>query len=462
MSQEKSKLWASENLGGLDSSLNDFNSSLNFDYVLIEKDIEATKAHVKMLAKQGILTKEELKSIEEGLDKILADFNSFVLDDELYEDIHSFVEINLTSLIGDNGKKIHTGRSRNDLVATDLRLWLRDEIDASIELVQALIKSLVDRAELDINCFIPGYTHLQQAQIISLAHHWLAHVARFKRDLERLKDCRKRVNYNPLGSGALAGSTIDLDRFYTSELMHFAGPCENSLDAVSDRDFVLEYEFVLSTIMLHLSQLSEELIIWNSQEFSYITISDSFSTGSSMMPQKKNPDLPELIRGKTGRVFSALTAMFMTVKGLPLAYNKDLQEDKEMLFMANENTKNCMSMMTKFLQNISINSELMYRNCENSFMAATDLAEYLVKKGVPFRDAYKITGNLVADASNKNQYLKDLDIEDFNKRSNMFEQDIFDAIKPENCVDARLSYGGTSRTRIKEQIKKLKEELKAD
>ncbi len=459
MPEEKAKLWSSENIKGLDSSLNDFNSSLDFDYVLIEKDIEATKAHVKMLEKQGILEKADLDSILNGLDKLLEDFNNFTLDDELYEDIHSFVELNLTSLIGKNGKKIHTGRSRNDLVATDLRLWLRDELDQSIKLLELLLKSLIERAEADIDCFMPGYTHLQQAQIISLAHHWLAHVARFKRDIERLKDCRKRVNHNPLGSGALAGSTIELDRFYTSELMKFSAPCDNSLDAVSDRDFVLEYEFCLSAVMMHLSQLSEELIIWNSQEFSYIKISDSFATGSSMMPQKKNPDLPELIRGKTGRVFSAFTAMFMTIKGLALAYNKDLQEDKEMLFMANENTQTCISMMAKFLQNITINSARMYSNCENSFMAATDLAEYLVKKGLAFRDAYKITGDIVAFATKNNKYLKDLSLEEYQKHSGLFTEDIFTAITPESCVDARMSYGGTSRIRIKEQIKKQKEQF---
>ncbi len=457
MTKKVKKLWGSRFKVNPAQILEKFNASINFDYKLYRHDIQASIAHSKMLAECNIISNKEFKAIEKALKQIQAEIEqdpkSWAQKNSNNEDIHMAVEARLTALIGDTGKKLHTARSRNDQVITDLRLWLRDEALTLKELINNLREQLIIRAEQDLDCIMPGYTHLQQAQAISLGHYWLAHEAKFSRDAERLNDNLKRININPLGSGALAGSTFPIDREITTKELGFTRPSENSLDAVSDRDFVLEYEFCLSTIMLHLSQFAEEMIIWNSQEFGYIEISDAFATGSSMMPQKKNPDIPELLRGKAGRVIGVLNALMLTLKGLPLAYNKDLQEDKEMLFMANETTQDCLSISIEFLKNIKPNKQKMYQACAQSYSAATDAAEYLVKKGLPFRDAYNCIGSLVSYAIEQGKYLTELDLKEWQKFSKLFGADITKALSPEACVDARDIIGGTARKQVKKAIK---------
>ncbi len=456
-SSKSKKLWGSRFSDNPAEILEKFNASISFDHKLYRHDIQASIAHAQMLSQQNIISNKEYKTIEKALRQIEEEIS---LNPEVWaqerikeEDIHLAIESRLTSLIGDIGKKLHTARSRNDQVITDLRLWLRDELNVLQSLVKKLRQQLITRAEQDLDCIMPGYTHMQQAQPISVGHFWLAHEARFSRDAERLSDSLKRININPLGSGALAGSTFPIDRDLTTKSLGFIRPSENSLDAVSDRDFVLEYEFNLSMIMLHLSQLAEEMIIWNSQEFAYIEISDSFATGSSMMPQKKNPDIPELLRGKTGRVIGVLNALMITVKGLPLAYNKDLQEDKEMLFMANETTQDCLAITVEFLNNIKLNQERMYQACAHSYTAATDAAEYLVKKGMPFRDAYKCIGEIIKHAIASEKYLTELTLKEWQKFSKLFESDITKNLAPEACVDARDIIGGTSRKQVRKAIK---------
>lgn len=457
-----SNLWSSRFEQEPAKILEEFNGSISFDIIMYEQDIAGSQAHAKMLAKQGIITKDEAKSITEGLDTIKAEIAQdpykWAHERISDEDIHMAIEARLTMLIGDTAKKLHTGRSRNDQVITDLRLYLREQVSIVQAVLKELRSNLITRAEQDIDTIMPGYTHLQQAQPISLGHFWMAYESKFSRDSDRLNDALKRINVNPLGSGALAGSTFDLDRDFTTKELGFDSASTNSLDAVSDRDFVLEYEFCLSTIMLHLSQLAEEMIVWNSQEFNYITISDNFATGSSMMPQKKNPDIPELLRGKTGRVIGVLNALMITVKGLPLAYNKDLQEDKEQLFMANETTIKCVKIAAEFLKNIQCNKEVMYQAASNSYSAATDIAEYLVKQGLAFRDAYTIVGAIVKYAIQENKYLKDLSIEELAKFSEKFTEAI--DLSPEACVDARDVFGGTSRKRVKKAIKAARSEVK--
>ncbi len=451
----RAKLWQAKKGQKTSKLLDQFNSSFSFDKELLEFDIAQSKAHAQVLAEQKIFSPKELKEVLKALDQI----KSTPIKDLNYEDVHSYIETKLTTLIGENGKKIHTGRSRNDQVATCLRLYSVNLARQLISLLTKLRTTLIGNAERDIDVILPAYTHLQQAQSISLGHWWLAHEARFARDSSRVIDAIKRININPLGSGALAGTTIKLDRNISSKILGFDSESTNSLDAVSDRDFVLELEFIMATIQTHLSQLSEELIIWNSQEFAFICIDDSFATGSSMMPQKKNPDVPELIRGKSGRVFAALNALLITLKGLPLSYNKDLQEDKELFFDAAKNTKICLEIMTEFLQHITINSDRMYQSARDSFMAATDVAEYLVKQGLAFRDAYKIVANIVKYASEKKIYLHQLELTEWQKFSDKIGADIFTIIKPETCVDARDVTGGTSRKQVRTAIKAAKKKL---
>ena len=451
----RAKLWQAKKGQKTSKLLDQFNSSFSFDKELLEFDIAQSKAHAQVLAEQKIFSPKELKEVLKALDQI----KSTPIKDLNYEDVHSYIETKLTALIGENGKKIHTGRSRNDQVATCLRLYSVNLARQLISLLAKLRATLIGNAERDIDVILPAYTHLQQAQSISLGHWWLAHEARFARDSSRVIDAIKRININPLGSGALAGTTIKLDRNISSKILGFDSESTNSLDAVSDRDFVLELEFIMATIQTHLSQLSEELIIWNSQEFAFICIDDSFATGSSMMPQKKNPDVPELIRGKSGRVFAALNALLITLKGLPLSYNKDLQEDKELFFDAAKNTKICLEIMTEFLQHITINSDRMYQSARDSFMAATDVAEYLVKQGLAFRDAYKIVANIVKYASEKKIYLHQLELTEWQKFSDKIGADIFTIIKPETCVDARDVTGGTSRKQVRTAIKAAKKKL---
>lgn len=454
------KLWQARFEESSAEILNEFNSSLSFDIRLYQEDIQGSLAHAKMLAKQKIISKSDFQEIEKGLleikSEIEADESAWLLKNSEEEDIHMAIEKELTQKIGDVGKKLHTARSRNDQVVTDLKLWLKKEISLVQEILKKLRLTLADKASEDIDIILPGYTHLQQAQAISLGHFWLAYEAKFARDEARLQDCLKRVDVNPLGSGALAGTSYPIDRDFTTKELGFSSMTTNSLDAVSDRDYVCEYEFTLSMVMLHLSSLAEEMIIWNSQEFNFIEISDAYATGSSMMPQKKNPDIPELLRGKAGRVIGVLNALMITLKSLPLSYNKDLQEDKELLFMSSDTVKKCLTITIDFLKNITANKDKMYSSISSSFAAATDIADYLVKKGLSFRDAYIIVGGLVAHCSNEGSNFENLKISDFKLRSELFEEDIFELLKPEACVDARDIPGGTSRKQVKAAIAKIK------
>ena len=450
---KNSKLWAGRFTKNASEILDEFNQSLNFDKQIFAQDIEASKIHAQMLAQQAIISQKEAEMIVMGLEEIFTKFSDNPAEIIGFEDIHSFIEANLILLIGETGKKLHTARSRNDQVVTALRLWLKNEVFEILDLLKEMQITLVNRAQSDIDCILPGYTHLQQAQAISLGHFWMAHENRIARDSERLKDCLKRIDVSPLGSGALAGTGFPVDRDFTARELGFSRPSENSLDAVSDRDFVCEYEFCLSMIMIHLSGLAEEMIIWNSQEFGYIEIADSHATGSSMMPQKKNPDIPELVRGKTGRVIGVLNALMITLKGLPLAYNKDLQEDKELLFMANDTVKKCLKIFQSFLQNIHINKEQMYSNVLNSFCSATDIADYLTSKGIAFRTAYQVTGTIVKYCLDKNIYPHQVSLEEWKSFSESFSEDIFERIKPENSIDARNILGGTARDQITQAIK---------
>jgi argininosuccinate lyase len=456
---DANKLWQGRFNASTAEILEEFNASITFDYLMYEEDIAGSIAHSRMLAKQKIITGAEQQQIEDGLKQIEAEIaqdpRSWAYARIADEDIHMAVEKRLTEIIGAVAKKLHTARSRNDQVATDLRLWLKNQADVLSGFLKNLLTNLKKRAELDIDVIMPGYTHLQQAQPISLAHFWLAYFDKFQRDLERLQDSLKRIDVMPLGSGALAGTGFNLDRDYTAKLLNFAKVSTNSLDAVADRDFVLEYEFSLSMIMLHLSQLAEEMIVWNSQEFSFIRISDAYATGSSMMPQKKNPDIPELLRGKAGRVIGVLNALMITIKGLPLAYNKDLQEDKEQLFMAHETTCKCLKIASEFLLQIEINQKRMRLAVENSFASATDLADYLVRKGLAFREAYTVVGHIVSAASQQQKYIHDLSLSELQSFSEKIKEDVFNLLTPEALVDARTVYGGTARSCIQARLSQL-------
>ena len=405
------QLWGGRFTKETDQMVYDFNASITFDKRLYKQDIEGSMAHVKMLAKQQILTEQERDEILKGLTGILRDVeNGTLAITTEYEDIHSFVEANLIDRIGDVGKKLHTGRSRNDQVALDMRLYVREEVLYTDHLVYGLLKVLQRIMEENIDTFMPGFTHLQKAQPVTLAHHIGAYFEMFRRDRSRLKDIYERMNYCPLGAGALAGTTYPLDRDYTAQLLGFAGPTRNSMDSVSDRDYVIEYLSALATIMMHLSRFSEEVIIWNTNEYRFVEIDDAYSTGSSIMPQKKNPDIAELVRGKTGRVYGALMSMLTTMKGLPLAYNKDMQEDKEGVFDAIDTTTMCLTLFTGMMDTIVFNKDVMEASAKNGFTNATDVADYLVNHGVPFRDAHGVSGRLVLRCIAENKALDDLNI----------------------------------------------------
>jgi argininosuccinate lyase len=454
------QLWGGRFTKETDQLVYQFNQSLNFDKRFFEQDIRGSLAHVSMLEKQGILTETERDRIIEGLEGILKDVADGTLKIEGdYEDIHSFVEASLTERVGDAGKKLHTGRSRNDQVALDMRLYIRDEIDETKELLFSLLKTILHVMEENRETYMPGFTHLQKAQPVTLAHHFGAYFEMFRRDYDRLTSIRERMNVCPLGSGALAGTTYPLDRAYTAELLSFDGPCENSMDGVSDRDYVIEYLSSLATTMMHLSRLSEEFIIWNSNEYRFVEIDDTYATGSSIMPQKKNPDIAELIRGKTGRVYGALTSLLTTMKGIPLAYDKDMQEDKELTFDAIDTTKGSIHLMEGMIRTCSFNKKQMEESAKHGFTNATDAADYLVKKGMPFRDAHTVIGRIVLDCIDKGIMLDDLSIEEWKKQSELFDQDIYDAISMKSCVDRRLTKGAPGA--IREEIDNAKAYLSA-
>lgn len=436
------QLWGGRFTKETDQLVYQFNQSLGFDKRLFEQDIRGSLAHAGMLAAQGIITEEERDEIMEGLEGILKDVSDGKLKIEgEYEDIHSFVEANLTERIGDSGKKLHTGRSRNDQVALDMRLYIRDEIDETKDLLADLLRAIYEICDQNRETYMPGFTHLQKAQPVTLAHHFGAYFEMFKRDLERLSSIRDRMNLCPLGSGALAGTTYPLDRAYTAELLGFDGPCENSMDGVSDRDYVLEYLNSLAVTMMHLSRLSEEFIIWNSNEYRFVELDDTYATGSSIMPQKKNPDIAELIRGKTGRVYGALMSLLTTMKGLPLAYDKDMQEDKELTFDAIDTTKGCIQLMKGMIETSSFRKDRMEESAKHGFTNATDAADYLVRKGMPFRDAHGVIGRIVLRCLDEGLKLDDLSLTEWQKESSLFDGDIYDAISMKTCVDRRTTKG---------------------
>lgn len=454
------KLWAGVSSGEISNLLSEFNNSLEFDFALWQYDIQGSLAHSAMLAKQNIITQEDYKLIQKGLleikEEISQDPQAWLQANIEAEDIHSAIEMNLTARIGDAGKRLHTGRSRNDQVATDLRLYLIDNINIISELLNSLKQALVNLAQRDINQIIPGYTHLQQAQPVSLGHHWLAHYERFARDYDRLQDCLSRVKICPLGSGALAGTTYNLDREFTAQELGFDSVSHNSLDSVSDRDYVAEFLFVMSMVGIHLSQLSEEIIIWASQEFSFVKLHPDYATGSSMMPQKRNPDIPELLRGKSGRLIGHLNALLITLKGLPLAYNKDLQEDKEGLFDCVKQINIMLRITTEFLPSIEINTDKLNSIVSNGFLNATDLADYLVTKGLPFREAYKIVGQAVRDCLESNTVLKDITLDTWQEKySELIEEDIYSKIDEVYCMNRRNTYGGGSPEQVLLQLQRI-------
>ena len=447
------QLWGGRFTKETDQLVYNFNAAISFDQKFYKQDIEGSVAHVCMLGKQGILTKEEMQAIVKCLDEIRADVESgkLVITDE-YEDIHSFVEANLIDRLGDVGKKLHTGRSRNDQVALDMRLYTRIQVLETDELLKDLLKVLLRLMKENTETIMPGFTHLQKAQPITLAHHMGAYFEMFKRDRMRLHDIFDRMNYCPLGSGALAGTTYPLDREYTAELMGFYGPTLNSMDGVSDRDYLIEFLAALSTIMMHLSRFSEEVIIWNSNEYQFVEIDDAYSTGSSIMPQKKNPDIAELVRGKTGRVYGALVSLLTTMKGIPLAYNKDMQEDKELSFDAMDTVKGCIALFNGMLATMKFNKEQMYASANGGFTNATDAADYLVNKGVPFRDAHGIIGRLVLYCIDQEKAIDELTLEELKAISPVFEQDIYDAVSMETCVNKRLTIGAPGPDAMKQVI----------
>ena len=447
------QLWGGRFTKETDRLVYQFNASLTFDRRFYRQDIRGSKAHAAMLTKQGILTEEEGQKIQEGLDSILEDVENGTLEiTEEYEDIHSFVEAVLTERIGDAGKKLHTGRSRNDQVALDMKLYIRDEIDETDELLRTLLSELLSLMKENTGTYMPGFTHLQKAQPVTLAHHIGAYFEMFRRDRDRLSDIRKRMNTCPLGAGALAGTTYPLDREYTAELLGFDGPTRNSMDSVSDRDYLIELLSALSTIMMHLSRFCEEIILWNSNEYRFVEIDDTYSTGSSIMPQKKNPDIAELVRGKTGRVYGALTQMLTTMKGIPLAYNKDMQEDKELTFDALETTKGCIVLFTGMISTMHFNADAMEKSAKNGFTNATDAADYLVNKGVPFRDAHGMIGHLVLTCIEKGISLDELPLDEYKRICPSFEEDIYDAISMKTCVQKRNTCGAPGPDAMADEI----------
>ena len=457
------QLWGGRFTKQTDQLVFDFNASITFDKRLFHEDVTGSIVHATMLAKQGILTEEERKSIVEGLTGILEDVDDGTLAiDETQEDIHSFVEATLIDRIGDAGKKLHTGRSRNDQVALDMRLYARARVAEIDGLLKKLLEAILDTMENNLDTYMPGFTHLQKAQPITLAHHYGAYFEMFKRDRQRLTDIYKRMNYCPLGAGALAGTTYPLDREYTARLLRFEGPTLNSIDSVADRDYLIEFLSALSTIIMHLSRFSEEIIIWNSNEYQFVELDDAYSTGSSIMPQKKNPDIAELVRGKTGRVYGALMALLTTMKGLPLAYNKDMQEDKEMAFDAMDTAADCITLFTGMIQTMKFRKDRMAKSAMNGFTNATDAADYLVGKGVPFRDAHGIIGRLVLYCIEKDTSIDALSLEELHSISDKFDEDIYDAISLKTCVEKRLTIGAPGEKMMKQVIEKNKEYLKND
>ena len=455
------KMWAGRTAGQTEKLADDFNSSLRFDCKMYKQDITGSMAHAAMLAKQGIITSDEADTLIKGLAGILADIDSGALEfDPGCEDIHMFVEEVLTKRIGAVGKKLHTARSRNDQVALDLRMYLRDEIGAIIEKIVALTEVLASKAAQYDKCILPGYTHLQRAQPIVFSHHLLAYAMMLLRDKSRFEDAAARMNVSPIGSCALAGTTYDTDRRFEARELGFADIARNSIDGVSDRDFCLDFMSACSILMMHLSRFSEELILWSSWEFRFVELSDAYTTGSSIMPQKKNPDMAELIRGKTGRVYGDLMALLTTMKGLPLAYNKDMQEDKESVFDAAETVRMCLDVMTPMIDTMAVRQDRMRKAAEEGFINATDLADYLVKKGMPFRDAYRVSGAIVAECIKTGAVLETLPLEVYRGYSDLFTGDLYDAIDLTACVAKRISEGGPSAKSVREQIAYVKEQLR--
>lgn len=436
------KLWGGRFTKETNQLVHNFNASLSFDQKFYKQDIDGSIAHVNMLAKQGIVTNEERFAILNGLESIKSDIENGTLEiSPEYEDIHSFVEATLIERIGDTGKKLHTGRSRNDQVALDMKLYIRDEIGETDALLKELLAVILRIMKENVETYMPGFTHLQKAQPVTVAHHFGAYFEMFRRDRGRLHDIRERMNYCPLGAGALAGTTYPLDREFTAELLNFKGATSNSMDSVSDRDYIIELLSALSTIMMHLSRFSEEIIVWNTNEYRFIELDDAYSTGSSIMPQKKNPDIAELVRGKTGRVYGALMSILTTMKGLPLAYNKDMQEDKELTFDAIDTTKGCIALFTGMIDTMTFNKPVMEASAKNGFTNATDAADYLVNHGIPFRDAHGIIGRLVLMCIDKGISLDELPLDDYKSVSPVFENDIYEAISLKTCVEKRLTKG---------------------
>lgn len=451
------KMWAGRAQEQLDQTADDFNSSIAVDQRMAEQDITGSIAHAKMLAAQGILDAGEVEKIIQGLEGILNDLKAGSLAiDPAAEDIHMFVEQVLTERIGDAGKRLHTARSRNDQVAVDLRLYLRQRSAGLVQQLKALMSVIADQAEANSDAIVPGYTHLQRAQPILFAHHLLAYAMMFSRDVTRLQDAAKRMNESPLGACALAGTTYPTSRQMTARLLGFDGPCRNSIDAVSDRDFCVELLAALSTIMMHLSRFSEESILWCSWEFHFVELSDAYTTGSSIMPQKKNADMAELVRGKTGRVYGDLMGTLTMLKGLPLAYNKDMQEDKESIFDAFDTVSHCLEVFTPMLQTMKTRKDKMYKAAQEGFINATDLADYLTRKGMPFRAAYKLTGSLVAECIRTGQVLETVPLERYRELSDLFEQDVYEAIDLKTCVEKRISEGGTGKASVQAQIQYIR------
>ena len=454
------KLWGGRFTKEENQLVHNFNESLSFDQKLYRQDIEGSMAHITMLARQGIVSEEDKETILGGLKGILKDLESgdLVFTKE-HEDIHSFVEATLIERVGEPGKRLHTGRSRNDQVALDMKLYCRDEIEEIDRLVKGLLEELLTIMEKHLDTFMPGFTHLQKAQPVTLAHHMGAYFEMFYRDRTRLYDIRKRMNYCPLGSGALAGTTYPLDREYTSKFLGFYGPTLNSMDSVSDRDYVIELLSALSLIAMHLSRFSEEIIIWNSNEYRFVELDDAYSTGSSIMPQKKNPDIAELLRGKTGRVYGALVSMLTTMKGIPLAYDKDMQEDKELTFDAIDTVKGCLALFTGMIATMTFRNDVMEDSAKKGFTNATDAADYLVNHGVPFRDAHGIVGQLVLYCIERDIALDDMTLEEFQAISPVFEEDIYECISMKTCVEKRITLGGPGRAAMEKVIDICRERL---
>ena len=454
------KMWAGRTDGKTEKLADDFNSSIRFDSRMYRQDITGSMTHAAMLAAQGIIPQADADALVEGLSQILLDIESGALPIDMEcEDIHMFVEQVLTQRIGDVGKKLHTARSRNDQVALDIRMYLRSETDEITRLLRQLICAVTNKAEAYKDAIMPGYTHLQRAQPITFGHHLMAYAMMLLRDVDRLADCRKRMNLSPIGCCALAGTTYDTDREYEAKHLGFDGICRNSLDGVSDRDFCAELMSAIAIAMMHLSRFSEEIILWSSWEFKFVELSDAYTTGSSIMPQKKNPDMAELVRGKTGRVYGDLMALLTTLKGLPLAYNKDMQEDKESVFDACDTVKMCLQVFTGMVETLTANRANMKLAAQKGFINATDLADYLVKKGLPFRSAYKISGQLVAQCIRENTVLEDLPLETYKAYSGLFDGDLYAAIDLMACVEKRISQGGTSVASVEEQIAYVKQQL---